>query len=371
MNKYYKCKICDKEVQLLKRHLKNQHNEYTIDSYLKTYNEKENYNNYMEISKIQRQKRSPNSIHFYIEKGYSEEEAKIELDNYNKKNPWRRLDVSPAQPLYWIKKGYSEEEAKQKSYLHNSHSLDNLIIKFGEEIGTKKYRSIQESFKGRKNKIINSLSKKYNCSIDDAILLYNEQMRLKSPKTIEYWLNKGYTKEQALDIIKKKGQNESPRHINYWLRKCNNDYNMAKCLHMDFQDNISIGAIIKKYNCTEDAAINKQNMFIEKMLNTMKERGYIYKHTKSNFLEYTQKVRNISEKTYRRYKHIIDPDNLRGKEYHLDHKYSIFQGFIDNIDEDVIGSLFNLEIIPAHNNQIKYKKCSITNEQLLNNYKNK
>lgn len=365
--KKYVCKECGKEVQLLKSHLKNQHKEMDIEQYLSKYNELEKYNQYMEESKILRQKRSPNSIYFYIEKGFTKEEAKIELDKYNLNNPWRRLDVSPSQELYWIKKGFTKEEAKSKSYLHNSNSLDNLIIKFGEIEGTKKYNNIQESFKGRKDKIINNLSKKYNCSFDDAYVLYKEQMKSISPKTVEYWIKKGYNEDEIKNILKQNGQNTSPRHIKYWLNKCNNDYDLATKLHYEYQDNCSIGSIIKKYNYTEDEAVEHQNKIIDKMLNTMQERGYIFKYNKNGLEKYRIIVRIYTEKTYRRYKHIIDPENKRGLEYHLDHKYSILQGFIDGIDEIIIGSLFNLEIIYGKLNCSKGKKCSITKQELIKN----
>jgi hypothetical protein len=50
--------------------------------------------------------------------------------------------------------------------------------------------------------------------------------------------------------------------------------------------------------------------------------------------------------------------------YHLDHKYSITEGFSNNIPPKIIGSLGNLEFIPAIDNGIKGTKCSITKETL-------
>jgi len=46
--------------------------------------------------------------------------------------------------------------------------------------------------------------------------------------------------------------------------------------------------------------------------------------------------------------------------YHLDHKYSIFQGYKDNISTKTIGSIYNLEMIIGRNNIKKGKKCSLT-----------
>ena len=49
----------------------------------------------------------------------------------------------------------------------------------------------------------------------------------------------------------------------------------------------------------------------------------------------------------------------------LDHMYSIKQGFLDNIDPEIIGSYHNLEIISSIENSSKGAKCSITKEDLF------
>jgi hypothetical protein len=52
--------------------------------------------------------------------------------------------------------------------------------------------------------------------------------------------------------------------------------------------------------------------------------------------------------------------------YHLDHRYSIMQGFLDNVPPFIIGSQQNLEYIPWEENQKKNKNCSIELEELCN-----
>lgn len=51
--------------------------------------------------------------------------------------------------------------------------------------------------------------------------------------------------------------------------------------------------------------------------------------------------------------------------YHLDHRYSIYQGFKDNIPPYIIGHIHNLEMIPARINLIKNRKCSIDLDELI------
>ena len=55
--------------------------------------------------------------------------------------------------------------------------------------------------------------------------------------------------------------------------------------------------------------------------------------------------------------------------YQLDHKYSIFYGFSNNISPEIIGNINNLEFIPSIENNKKGIKCSISIEELTNSYK--
>jgi len=50
--------------------------------------------------------------------------------------------------------------------------------------------------------------------------------------------------------------------------------------------------------------------------------------------------------------------------YHLDHKFSIVEGFKNNIDPKIIGHIKNLQFIPWEENIKKRTKCSITIEEL-------
>lgn len=57
--------------------------------------------------------------------------------------------------------------------------------------------------------------------------------------------------------------------------------------------------------------------------------------------------------------------DLNPDAYHIDHKFSIREGFEENIPPEIIGSLKNLEMIPGRKNCAKNSKCSITKEELL------
>ncbi len=73
----------------------------------------------------------------------------------------------------------------------------------------------------------------------------------------------------------------------------------------------------------------------------------------------------MSEKSYRTHIKQVNPTGVRRDKYnHLDHKYSVSEGFKNNIPVYIIGSHHNLEVIDGIDNIKKSSKCSITKEEL-------
>ena len=67
-----------------------------------------------------------------------------------------------------------------------------------------------------------------------------------------------------------------------------------------------------------------------------------------------------SEKSYKKYYFLINQNNYeRGHDYHLDHKYSLYEGFKNGVSPKIIGGYKNLEVIKKSKNISKGKKCSI------------
>lgn len=80
---------------------------------------------------------------------------------------------------------------------------------------------------------------------------------------------------------------------------------------------------------------------------------------------YYSKVWEITEASFRKHYNQINPNNVpRGHEWHLDHKFSIAEGFRLDVDPEVIGSARNLEMLSAADNIRKKDACSITLEEL-------
>ena len=81
---------------------------------------------------------------------------------------------------------------------------------------------------------------------------------------------------------------------------------------------------------------------------------------------YYRNVITETNKSLKKYK--LKNIEIRSKNYHLDHKYSIIEGFKNFILPCIIGNINNLEIMSAKNNRIKDRTCSISLEQLMGEY---
>ena len=84
----------------------------------------------------------------------------------------------------------------------------------------------------------------------------------------------------------------------------------------------------------------------------------------SEFERYRINVRNLSQKSYSKYFYLIDPNRLRGRNHHLDHIYSIADGFDNNVDPKIISHPCNLRIVHHSLNESKGKSSEITLEEL-------
>lgn len=100
----------------------------------------------------------------------------------------------------------------------------------------------------------------------------------------------------------------------------------------------------------------------------MEERGVWRKREDiPEFERYRTKVRNLTQKNYTKYFYIIDPERKRGRKYHLDHIYSIAEGFENGVDPKIISHPCNLRIVYHSINESKCHKSDISLEKLMEN----
>ena len=82
--------------------------------------------------------------------------------------------------------------------------------------------------------------------------------------------------------------------------------------------------------------------------------------------KYRAAVRRETERTYRRHRTVL---GVRSKENHLDHIYTIVDGWQNKVDPKILGHICNLRIIAGKENQQKSHRSSISLNDLLQKHK--
>ncbi len=90
------------------------------------------------------------------------------------------------------------------------------------------------------------------------------------------------------------------------------------------------------------------------------------------FKYYKRRVVGLTEINYKKYITLVNPNNYcRGKyDYHLDHIFSIHEGFLNNIPTYIVANPTNLQVIVYHKNLYKNNNCGVTIEELYSHFDN-
>ena len=107
------------------------------------------------------------SVGFWVKRGLSEEESKQKIK-----------EMKPNLIEYWLSRGFSNEESKLKTEQHLMNTERAFVLKYGEEEGVRLFRE-----------------KKV------------KEGKLHSPRSVGYWINKGFTIEES-KVKVSEGQNK-------------------------------------------------------------------------------------------------------------------------------------------------------------------
>lgn len=84
--------------------------------------------------------------------------------------------------------------------------------------------------------------------------------------------------------------------------------------------------------------------------------------------QYSHRCQQYANTQYQRYKNILDPEGKRGKHWHLDHIYSVTDGFLNDVPINVISDISNLRLISDKENYKKHKKSEKTLVELYEGF---
>jgi hypothetical protein len=116
-----------------------------------------------------------------------------------------------------------------------------------------------------------------------------------------------------------------------------------------------------------EKAINRNPTCYMAATDTKIKKGIaIPKELKTEWDLYREQVFNYTYRSWKHHQNKINPQNLeRGSKFELDHKFSITEGFKQNVAPEIIGHYVNLELLPKFDNRSKRISCSITLEELI------
>lgn len=189
-------------------------------------------------------------IEYFIERGWSEENALEEINKRNKELKQRNRLCEE----YWINKGYSKEEAI-------------------EEISKQQKKSSKcvKTYHGKSKQML--ADKGYSEEEIKRICL--------TPTNIEFWVNKGYSENDAKELISKNQikavkqvdfeKRLIPSNIEYWVEKGFN-YQQAKLKVTERQTTFSLDICVQKYG--EEVGLKKFNERQIKWLTNYKKTNF-------------------------------------------------------------------------------------------------
>lgn len=274
------------------------------------------------------------------------------------------------KPEYWMYRcNISLEDAikKVEDYKKNkSTSKESFIRRHGKEKGLEMFEKFQAT-------------SAYSSSDDWFIKTYGDsweekkeyEFRRRSKRCIEYWTHRGYDLEEAKNKVSEYQKTTSGLHRDYYRNLGYTEdeidviFNEIKNKQKNHHRNTNY--LKEKYPDNWKEVYEEVS---EKYRKRMEELGlWIEKDIIDDFKKYKSLVNRYTDKSILFYGNLVENLELRSREFQLDHKYSIKMGFINDIPPEIIGSIVNLEILPARLNNSKKAKCSITKKQLFQQYK--
>ena len=249
--------------------------------------------------------------------------------------------------------------------INKATSKEGFIKRHGKTSGLSKFSKFQQT--SRQSTSDEWFKQRYGSEWESKKSL---AMKLRSKWCVEYWISKGQTEIEATQSVSEHQIATAGANRTYWdslglssdevdiiLARINQAKGYNKRNRTKWQKNYG-SEWKEKYREYSDQYRKDMEFLGVWIANDLKSEWQKY-HSLcwyyTNQSVFQNEVLNIEK---------------RSTEWHLDHKYSIKQGFIDEIDPKIIGSAINLEIIHKLQNCSKKAKCSIDINHLNEAYHN-
>lgn len=295
---------------------------------------------------------------------------------------------NPYDPVYISKReGISLKDAEifVENYKKNkATNLKNFIRKHGEVEGTKMFEKFRKT---SNNKTKEYFKSKYGDEGEKLRTEIIESNKVKNKRCVEYYISKGSSKVEAEKLVSEYQKNNSGVHLDYYLNKgwsaetgqkvidqINESkrgkgitYKVLKELCNDrSEEELSVLMTFIKSGYIEsgfDRRVKDWKVFITEDFDRLYEESKNYNLNLISFKSYSNLCRYMT---------IIDNNefyrNNSNSEYQIDHKFSIKDGFDNNVPLKYMTNIVNLQVVTKEYNLSKASKSIITLEELEGAY---
>jgi hypothetical protein len=297
----------------------------------------------------------------------SEEYFRVKYGNtwQNHQTEYLRNKPNTYDIAHWMSNGMTEEQARDKVKAikyETSLSLERCIELYGEAEGRERH------------KFIHRFHKNYGDYWEDDLEGFTKYKRETNRCTVDFWMKRGYSKEDSVKMVSTVQKMYSGLHREFYESRNLSKEEIERIMQSinEKKDSSSLEFCLDKYGekgleIYEERSKSKSSCF--------REYGKLAEELHEGFRGYSARV---DRATHLSLKKIPQCPGKRGRhkgEYQIDHRYSKMQGYLNNINPDIIGHHENLEWILTEENCSKRMKCSITLEELMEkineNQKNK
>lgn len=245
-------------------------------------------------------------------------------------------------------------------------NLAGFIKRHGEEKGKELFEKFQKTSKYSSSE--EWFREKYG---EDWEQEKSQIHRKRSKRCVDYWMSRGFTEQEAKIKVSEFQMKTAGVNRDYYISRGFTEEETSIIIQKIDQ---------KKKNhrrnreyLKEKYPDNWQDIYresLDRYRQKMEAQGLWTPFSiLDDFQKYRSLVLHYTRLSVKMFPGLIENLEKRSREFHLDHRYSLKMGFINDIPAEIIGSPVNLEIIPGPENCIKKAKCSISQKNLLQEYK--
>lgn len=280
-----------------------------------------------------------------------------------KNNPARVVIVMYNVEYNSLAYNITQEDAQEKIdklKRDKTTNLNGFIARHGEKEGKKAFKKFQKTSKSSSDNIKNDLKSKFGDKWKKQWEIYNKNH---SVRCKEFYLTKGLakTEAEALEMVRQHQFKTAGVYDQYYIERGYSVEEIEETMEV-IKAKKRLHSRNRKYLIEKHGSIAAASIYKEisdRYRKNMENRGNWLKQDEiDSYRKYKLRVEFLTE-------HNIIFHNIlhlekRSPEWHIDHIFSIKQGYIQEVEPEIIACPINLQIVHASYNCSKRDRCDMS-----------